>query len=38
METPGPEGHGPDAAEVQKLRDLHRRWTAQALAHARTRR
>ena len=27
METPGPEGHGPDAAEVQKLRDLHRRWT-----------
>ncbi|MGZ8717182.1 MAG: deoxyribonuclease IV [Gaiellaceae bacterium] len=27
METPGPEGHGPDAAEVQKLRDLHARWT-----------
>ena len=27
METPGPEGHGPDAAEVQKLRDLHKRWT-----------
>jgi deoxyribonuclease IV len=26
METPGPEGHGPDAAEVQKLRDLHARW------------
>jgi deoxyribonuclease-4 len=26
METPGPEGHGPDAAEVRKLRDLHRRW------------
>ncbi len=23
METPGPEGHGPDAAEMQKLRDLH---------------
>ena len=27
METPGPENHGPDAAEVQKLRDLHARWT-----------
>ena len=26
METPGPENHGPDAAELQKLRDLHRRW------------
>ncbi|MDQ3067578.1 MAG: deoxyribonuclease IV [Actinomycetota bacterium] len=26
METPGPEGHGPDRAEVQKLRDLHNRW------------
>ena len=28
LETPGPDGHGPDAAEVQKLRDLHARWTA----------
>jgi deoxyribonuclease-4 len=27
METPGPEGHGPDAAEMQRLRDLHARWT-----------
>ena len=27
METPGPAGRGPDAAEVQKLRDLHARWT-----------
>ena len=27
METPGPAGGGPDAAEVQKLRDLHARWT-----------
>ena len=26
METPGPDGHGPDAAEMQKLRDLHDRW------------
>jgi deoxyribonuclease IV len=25
-ETPGPDGHGPDAAELQKLRDLHARW------------
>jgi deoxyribonuclease-4 len=28
METPGPEDHGPDAGEIQKLRDLHARWTA----------
>jgi deoxyribonuclease-4 len=27
METPGPAGRGPDAAEMQKLRDLHARWT-----------
>ena len=27
METPGPDGHGPDAPEVKKLRDLHKRWT-----------
>jgi deoxyribonuclease-4 len=26
METPGPDNHGPDAAEMQKLRDLHSRW------------
>lgn len=26
METPGPAGKGPDAAEIQKLRDLHSRW------------
>jgi deoxyribonuclease IV len=29
METPGPDDHGPDAAEVQKLRDLHGRWRKQ---------
>ena len=23
LETPGPDGHGPDAAEVRRLRDLH---------------
>ena len=28
METPGPDGHGPDAAEIDKLRALHARWTA----------
>ncbi len=28
LETPGPEGHGPDAEEVRRLRDLHRRATA----------
>ena len=26
LETPGPEGRGPDAAAVQGLRDLHARW------------
>ena len=26
LETDGPDGHGPDAAEVQKLRELHARW------------
>jgi deoxyribonuclease-4 len=35
METPGPDGHGPDAAEVKKLRDLHRRWTRAKRARAR---
>jgi deoxyribonuclease IV len=28
LETPGPDKHGPDAAEIQKLRDLHARWAA----------
>jgi deoxyribonuclease-4 len=26
LETPGPDGHGPNANEVGKLRELHRRW------------
>jgi deoxyribonuclease-4 len=26
LEVPGPAKHGPDAAEIQKLRDLHARW------------
>ncbi|HVW88027.1 MAG TPA: deoxyribonuclease IV [Gaiellaceae bacterium] len=28
LETPGPDKKGPNAAEIQKLRDLHARWTA----------
>jgi deoxyribonuclease IV len=27
LEVPGKDGHGPDAAEVRKLRELHARWT-----------
>ena len=27
LETPGPDNHGPDAAEVTRLRELHARWT-----------
>ena len=30
METPGPDKHGPDAAELKKVRDLHRRWLARS--------
>jgi deoxyribonuclease-4 len=30
LEVPGPDGHGPDANEIQKLRDLHRRGRANA--------
>ena len=26
LETPGPDGHGPDAGEVRRLRELHARW------------
>src|SRR5947207_11743871 len=26
LEVPGADGHGPDAAEVRKLRELHARW------------
>jgi deoxyribonuclease-4 len=26
LEVPGTDGHGPDAAEVRKLRELHARW------------
>jgi deoxyribonuclease IV len=27
LEVPGPDGHGPDAHEVRKLRELYARWT-----------
>jgi deoxyribonuclease-4 len=27
LEVPGPDGHGPDAGEIRKLRELHARWT-----------
>jgi deoxyribonuclease-4 len=30
MEVPGPDGHGPDAADVKKLRELHERALAAA--------
>jgi deoxyribonuclease IV len=36
METPGPDRHGPDAAEMTKLRDLHARWTAKPRARPRS--
>jgi hypothetical protein len=28
LEVPGADGHGPNAEEIQKLRDLHARATA----------
>jgi deoxyribonuclease-4 len=30
LEVPGPDGHGPDANEIAKLRELHTRWTRKA--------
>jgi deoxyribonuclease-4 len=27
LEVPGPDGHGPDAGEIAKLRELHARWS-----------
>jgi deoxyribonuclease-4 len=37
LEVPGPDGHGPDADEVRKLRQLHGRW-ARKRARSRARR
>jgi deoxyribonuclease-4 len=28
LETPGPDGHGPDAAQIQRTKELHARHTA----------
>jgi deoxyribonuclease IV len=28
LEVPGKDGHGPDAHELEKIRDIHARWTA----------
>ena len=30
MEVPGPDNHGPDAAELRKVRELHARWAKRA--------
>ncbi len=30
MEVPGPDKHGPDAAELRKVRELHARWSSPA--------
>jgi deoxyribonuclease-4 len=30
LEVPGPDGHGPDAKEIQKLKRLHARWLKKA--------
>jgi deoxyribonuclease IV len=30
LEVPGPDKHGPDANELKKVRDLHKRWVATA--------
>jgi deoxyribonuclease IV len=38
LEVPGPQKRGPDAAEIQKLRDLHARWTAPKKRRARPKR
>ena len=37
METPGPDGHGADRTEMQKLRDLHARWSGAKRKGARSR-
>jgi deoxyribonuclease IV len=37
LEVPGPDGHGPDADEIRKLRELHARW-ARKNARRRTQR
>jgi deoxyribonuclease IV len=36
LEVPGPDGHGPDADEVRKLKDLHARWAKRAKRRSRS--
>ena len=36
LEVPGPDGHGPTAEEIQKLRDLHARWTKKSKPNRRS--
>jgi deoxyribonuclease-4 len=35
LEVPGRDGHGPDADEVRKLKELHRRWSKKAARRGR---
>ncbi len=32
LEVPGPDGHGPDASQVQATKELHSRWAAKAVS------
>jgi hypothetical protein len=36
LEVPGKDGHGPDADEVRKLKELHARWTRRGRGSAST--
>jgi deoxyribonuclease IV len=38
LEVPGQDGHGPDADEVRKLKELHARWTKKAASRTARRR
>jgi deoxyribonuclease IV len=38
LEVPGKDGHGPDADEVRKLKELHARWTKKAASRTARRR
>ena len=38
LEVPGKDGHGPDAEEVRKLKELHARWSESATTTKRARR
>jgi len=38
LEVPGPDRHGPDASELNKVRELHARWTKEVRPRLRSRR